>query len=61
MYTWLGRHGHPEGAIVDVQTIYELGHRWYSSRFDPGWERSAGDDVVSMFASLGLTGPFWEL
>jgi hypothetical protein len=49
------------GAIVDMQTVFQLGHDWYSGRFDPNWDRPEADDVVSMFASLGLTGPFWSL
>jgi hypothetical protein len=44
-----------------MQTVFQLGHDWYSGRFDPAWHRPESDDVVSMFASLGLTGPFWSL
>lgn len=46
---------------MDVQTVFALGHQWYSGRFDPDWERPEVDDVVSMFSSLGLVGEFWEL
>ena len=44
-----------------MQTVLQLGHDWYSGRFDPAWDRPEAGDVVSMFASLGLTGPFWSL
>ena len=61
MGLWLQDRGLAKGAIVDVQTVFALGHRWYSGRFDAEWERPDSDDVVSMFASLGLVGSFWEL
>ncbi len=47
--------------MVGVQKVLELGHLWYSGRFDPEWQRPPADDVVSMFADLGLVGPFWEI
>ena len=44
-----------------MQTVLQLGHEWYSGRFEPDWDRPEADNVVSMFAALGLTGPFWSL
>ena len=61
MLSWTRLRGKEVGAIVDLQTVLQLGHEWYSGRFEPDWDRPEADDVVSMFAALGLTGPFWSL
>lgn len=58
---WANAKGVDVGAIVDMQTVLQLGHEWYSGRFEPDWDRPGADDVVSMFDSLGLSGSFWSL
>ena len=61
MTVWSERTGIPVGAVVPVETVYRLGHEWYSDRFDPDWERPSADDVEATFTRLGLGGPFWSL
>jgi hypothetical protein len=33
---------------------------WYANRLTVESRRPAPDEMVSIFASIGLTGPFWD-
>jgi len=46
---------------MTLQTAWKLAVAWYHDRLSPAWERAGAADVRALFASLGLTGPAWDL
>ena len=48
------------GAVVPLQTLYDLGRDWYATRLDHDWQRPTAAEVQEVFARHGLTGPFWS-
>lgn len=58
---WLDARGDERGGMMDVATAWRLADAWYRDRMDPGWSRPPIDQIETLFASLGLTGDFWEL
>ncbi len=59
---WCRQWNQPYGAALSVEQGWSLAHAWYSSdRRDPNWRRYNMDEAHAIFASLGLTSPFWDL
>jgi hypothetical protein len=58
---WLERTGHDEGYMMDLDRLWHLARGWYAGRLDPGYERRDPASAGSYFASVGLTGPFWQI
>lgn len=59
---WCGQWSLSRGAMLSVDQAWRLAHAWFQSdRGAPAWRRPGVDEVESLFASLGLTGPFWRL
>jgi len=48
------------GFRFDVPTLWHLASRWYEGRLDRGYQRREPAAAASYFASVGLTGPFWD-
>ncbi|MEJ2759315.1 MAG: hypothetical protein P8046_12615 [Anaerolineales bacterium] len=44
-----------------MQTCWELAQRWYAGRGEKDWQRPDAEATQTLFTSLGLTGPFWNL
>jgi hypothetical protein len=40
--------------------LWQLAVHWYANRLTVESRRPAPDEMISIFASLGLTGPFWD-
>ncbi len=38
-----------------------LAGAWYHDRLDPQWRRRTPEETQALFATLGLTGPFWQV
>ena len=51
----------PRGAVLTLEQTWALARLWYSDRMDPAWRRRSPADAMLAFASLGLTGEFWDL
>lgn len=50
------------GAVLTPEQAWRLARAWYSEdRRDPAWRRRTVEESEALFASLGLTGPFWSL
>jgi hypothetical protein len=50
------------GAVLTPLQCWRLAQAWYASdRRDPAWRRRTVDEIEALFASLGLTGPYWHL
>lgn len=58
---WSQRRGIPRGAVLTLEQQWELARTWYAGRADPGWRRRTPAEAQAVFASIGLTGPFWDL
>lgn len=61
MRSWLQTDGRSFGAIVDPQTLYELGSDWYADRLDIDWVPATPLQATERFARHGLIGDFWAL
>ena len=52
----------PHGAVISLDQVWGLARNWYGSDpRDPEWRRKTLDEAQAVFASLGLTEPFWSL
>jgi hypothetical protein len=57
---WLAASGNTKGYVMDLPTLWNLASRWYEGRLDHGYRRRSPEASAGYFASVGLTGPFWE-
>jgi len=55
--------GHVEGAgaVVDLPTLWRLGKEWYGDRLHDDHRRRTPEEATTLFAELGLKGPFWDM
>jgi hypothetical protein len=50
----------PRRPLVSLEQLWQLAVIWYGNRLSVESRRPAADEMVSVFASLGLTDPFWD-
>jgi hypothetical protein len=48
------------GPIVTIPQLWGLAKTWYESRLSPEAKRPGPAEMRSIFAALGLVGPFWD-
>jgi hypothetical protein len=58
--TWLAASGNTKGYVMDIPTLWNLASHWYEGRLDRGYRRRSPETSAAYFASVGLTGAFWE-
>ena len=59
---WCGQWSLPRGATLSIDQAWRLARAWFQAdRGAEEWRRPAIEEVESLFGSLGLTGPFWQL
>jgi len=58
---WLAESGSARGAVLDVGQARALGSAWFGDSLDADWQPRTVAQSQAIFASLGLTGPFWQL
>jgi len=58
---WCAARELTPGAIVGVDQVHRLAHAWYKDKLRPDWRRQTVDETEALFASIGLTGAFWNL
>ena len=46
---------------MSIAQAWELSVKWYGNRLEPDFRRPTVDEARAIFASVGLTGRFWEL
>jgi hypothetical protein len=46
--------------LINLEQLWQLAVYWYANRLTVESRRPAPDEMVSIFASIGLTGPFWD-
>jgi hypothetical protein len=47
--------------VLTLDQTWALARLWYSDRMDPDWRRLTPEEATKAFASIGLTGDFWDL
>lgn len=57
---WCAAHNIPRRPLVNLDQLWQLAVHWYANRLTVESCRPGSDEMVSIFASLGLTGPFWD-
>ena len=57
---WCATHNIPRRPLVSLEQLWFLATTWYGNRLTVDSRRPAADEMVSIFASIGLTGPFWD-
>jgi hypothetical protein len=59
---WCDSWNLSRGALLTPLAAWDLARAWYGpDRREPDWRRRNLDETRALFASLGLTGDFWEL
>ena len=57
---WCSARQLPVRPLVSLDQLWELALRWYENRLTPDSRRPKPDEMVEIFASIGLSGPFWD-
>ena len=57
---WCVANGHPLRPLVTIDQLWHLATTWYGSRLTPESRRPAPEEMVGIFAEIGLEGPFWD-
>ena len=57
---WCEAHALPRRPLVTLDQLWQLAVIWYANRLTVESRRPAADEMVQVFASIGLTGPFWD-
>jgi len=58
---WCQTHDLKRGASLTPQQVWDLAHGWYKDKLKPEWRRHTLEEAGTLLASIGLTGPFWNL
>lgn len=57
---WCELNHLPRRPLVSLDQLWQLALTWYGNRLTRESRRPAADEMVAVFASIGLTGPFWD-
>ena len=57
---WCAARKLPKRPIVSLDQLWALSVEWYANRLTPDSRRPKPDEMVGIFARIGLTGPFWD-
>jgi len=57
---WCEHSGIPLRPILTIDQLWFLSLAWYSNRLTLESRRPAPDEMVGIFAQMGLQGEFWD-
>jgi len=57
---WCQTHQVPRRPLVTLDQLWHLAVVWYANRLTVESRRPAPDEMVAVFAGIGLEGPFWD-
>jgi len=57
---WCAARNRPRRPSVTMDQLWQLAVTWYASRLQPEARRPRVDEMVAIFAGIGLTGDFWD-
>lgn len=57
---WCTDHGTPRRPLVSLEQLWQLALAWYENRLTIQSRRPDADEMVRIFASVGLEESFWK-
>ena len=57
---WCAERGIPRRPLVSLEQLWQLSLEWYANRLTVESRRPDADEMVQIFASVGLNEPFWD-
>ena len=57
---WCKVRNIPLRPMINLQQLWYLAVTWYGNRLAVDSRRPAPEEMVEIFAKVGLTGPFWD-
>jgi hypothetical protein len=57
---WCRARGNPVRPLIRLDQLWHLAVTWYANRLTVDSRRPAPDEMVAIFAEVGLEGPFWD-
>jgi hypothetical protein len=57
---WCDAHGVPVRPRIRLDQLWQLAVTWYANRLTVESRRPGPDEMVAIFAAVGLEGPFWD-
>jgi len=57
---WCAAHGVPQRPLLRLDQLWKLAVTWYENRLTRESRRPGPDEMVAIFAAIGLVGPFWD-
>jgi hypothetical protein len=58
--TWCRARGIPVRPLIRLDQLWQLAVTWYANRLSEDSRRPAPEEMVAIFAQVGLEGPFWD-
>ena len=58
---WCASRDLARGAILSPEQGWQLARGWYEDKLKPDWRRHSVEEAEALLASVGLSGPFWNL
>lgn len=50
----------PKRPLITLDQLWSLALTWYENRLTEESRRPRGEEMVEIFAGIGLEGPFWD-
>lgn len=57
---WCAERDMAPGPLVSIEQLWGMATAFYGNRLEPHLRRLQADEVVGVFAGLGLHGSFWD-
>ena len=57
---WCQARGLPRRPLISLERLWHLAITWYGNRLTVESRRPGPDEMVSIFAGIGLEGAFWD-
>jgi hypothetical protein len=57
---WCAAHRAPVRPLVRMDQLWALATTWYATRLEETSRRPQPEEMVAIFAGLGLVGEFWD-
>jgi hypothetical protein len=57
---WCEARGIPMRPLINLSQLWYLSVTWYGNRLTVDSRRPGPDEMVKIFARIGLEGPFWD-
>jgi hypothetical protein len=57
---WCAAHGVPQRPLIRLDSLWRLAVAWYENRLTEDSRRPGPDEMVAIFAAVGLSGDFWD-